>query len=228
MEVKHEQKVKFYSQFIKRNDIVFDIGANMGNRIEAFLKIGARVVAVEPQEKCVKFLKLRFGKKIKLIPKGVGAREEVKEFYISEDHTISSFSLEWIKSVQQSGRFSKSRWDRKNTVSITTLDNLIKEFGEPVFMKIDVEGYEPEVLKGLTTSVKALSFEYNTPEQNKQTLECLQILCDISMDFKSNYSVGETMKFELDEWLGYADMVEHIKTDAFQHTGFGDIYVLME
>ncbi len=40
---------EFYSQFIRPGDLVFDIGANRGDRTEVFVQMGARVVAAEPQ-----------------------------------------------------------------------------------------------------------------------------------------------------------------------------------
>ena len=221
-------KKQGYSQFIKKGNLVFDVGANMGNRSGIFLSLGARVIAVEPQDACVKYLKLRYGKKIIIIQKGLGAKEEIKEFFLSPDHTISSFSSEWIDSVSNSGRFAKSSWNKSIKMQVTTLDNLISEFGLPDFIKIDVEGFEPEVLRGLSIPVKALSFEYSTPEQNLQTQDCLQILSKINPEIQCNYSVGETLKLELSEWLSSEKMMEHVNSDDFQRTGFGDIYVLMK
>src|SRR5690349_11141019 len=72
----------FYSQFVKAGDLCFDIGANMGSRIAVFLKLKARVVALEPQEKCLRELhKVFHGYDVKVIPKGAGATNEVKEFF---------------------------------------------------------------------------------------------------------------------------------------------------
>lgn len=217
-----------YAKFIKKGDLVIDVGANMGNRVGIFLALGARVIAVEPQDNCVKYLKLRFGKRIVIIQKGLGAKEEVREFFQSPDHTISSFSSEWINSVRRSGRFAGSQWNNSIKMQITTLDNLIKEFGVPDFIKIDVEGFEPEVLKGLSYPVTALSFEYSTPEQNMQTLDCLRILSNIDPQIQCNYSIGETLQLELKEWISSEKMIEYVKNDDFQRTGFGDIYVLMK
>lgn len=63
----------FYSQFVKPGDLCFDVGAYRGSRTEAFLKIGARVVAVEPQPKYIRYLKKKFGNEdnFRLVEKGL-------------------------------------------------------------------------------------------------------------------------------------------------------------
>jgi len=85
------QRVAFYSSFIRRGDLCFDVGANMGNRISPLLQIGARVVAVEPQEQCLKILRYKSGKRIEMVPQGIDAVEGRKTFHISNASTISSF-----------------------------------------------------------------------------------------------------------------------------------------
>ena len=74
----HQRKVlNFYSQFIKKGDLCFDVGAHKGNRTEIFLKLGARVVAIEPQERCVRYLQSKFGKnpQFSLVKKGLSDKE---------------------------------------------------------------------------------------------------------------------------------------------------------
>ncbi len=142
----------FYSSFIKKGEFCFDVGANIGNRIEPLLQIGARVLAVEPQKRCYDYLSSKYANRIILITKGLSDTEGVKNFYISSESAISSFSEEWINTVR-AGRFKQFDWNRVVETEMTTLDRLIKEHGVPVFIKIDVEGYELEVLKGLSTPV---------------------------------------------------------------------------
>jgi len=88
---------------------------------------------------------------------------------------LSSFSETFIKRTSNSGRFSASKWDRTETCNITTLDELILKYGMPRFVKIDVEGFESEVLAGLSSPLPALSIEW-IPELSENAKKCLEHL----------------------------------------------------
>jgi FkbM family methyltransferase len=214
----------FYSSFINQNDLCFDVGANVGNRIVPLLEIGAKIVAVEPQESCYKILKLKFGNKIEIVTKGLGKTEGIENFHISNASTISSFSDEWINSVKND-RFKEYNWEKVVQVEMTTLDKLIEQYGLPKFIKIDVEGYELDVLKGLTKPVKLISFEYTVPEQINKVNECIDQIEKNDRNIECNYSIGESMVFALEDWLSVENMKKHINTKEFIDTGFGDVYV---
>lgn len=215
---------RFYNQFIGPNDLVFDVGANIGNRTEPLLEIGARVVAIEPQKECCKILEKKFGNKIQLVPMGLGETEEIKDFYVANIKTISSFSTEWIESVKKD-RFKNYTWEKPTKVRITTLNNLIDKYGLPKFIKIDVEGYELEVLKGLTYAVDLISFEYTVPEQIQKAKDCISQIENYNSEIECNFSAGESMEFTLTNWLSATDFKKYISTTAFISSAFGDIYV---
>lgn len=221
------KRLAFYTQIIGKEDTYFDVGANFGNRIEVMLQLGCQVVAVEPQKSCYQFLKRKYGSKIHMVQKAAGEREEKKEFFISDSTTISTFSKEWIEAVKASGRFSNQEWNRTEVVEVTTLDKLIQEFGLPQFIKIDVEGFELEVLKGLHTPVQYISIEYTVPEQTDRAIQCLEYLRQMCGEklLECNYSVGESMEWANSKWMSVESMVEHIQTKEFIATGFGDIYI---
>lgn len=217
--------VQFYSQFVRPGDLCFDVGANTGNRVKIFLKIGARVVAVEPQDDCVRILKQKYGtnQNLKLVQTALGASEGKAEMLISDASTISSFSPEWVQSVKTSGRFPGHTWDRKQIISITTLDQLISKYGQPSFIKIDVEGFEFQVMSGLSKPIKSLSFEF-VPEFLEAARSVISHLRRLG-DARFNYSLGESMHLKLQAW-GHAQDIEKVLSSYENDTTvFGDVYV---
>ena len=65
--------------------------------------------------------------------------------------TLSTMSDHWKK-----GRFSNQTWDSEIIVEVTTLDELIKTYGLPSYIKIDVDGIEHLIMRG---SIKTLNNE---------------------------------------------------------------------
>jgi FkbM family methyltransferase len=144
--------------FIRTGDLVFDVGANAGQKTEAFLSCGARLVCVEPQPDCVRVLEQKFGSRpdVCILQKGLADKPGVMTLQIcSSANTISTFSEDW-----KHGRFSDYQWDKTIPVEVTTLDELIARHGRPRYCKIDVEGFEEVVLRGITRPVPCLSFEF--------------------------------------------------------------------
>lgn len=220
-----ERLLAFYRGFLEPGDLCFDVGANVGNRVKVFLALGARVVAVEPQRDCVKMLKALFGAepRFTLVEKALGGAEGVAEIRFSDANTITaSLSTEWIDAVGKSGRFEQE-WSERHPVALTTLDALVAQYGVPAFLKIDVEGFEHEVLKGLSRPVKALSLEF-TPELIDTTFRCLEHLEQLGR-IECNYSLEESMRFARDAWVSRREMVEILSGMADDHRIYGDVYV---
>ena len=222
----HDQEMlEFYREFVSAGDVAFDVGANVGNRVKILLRLGARVVAVEPQPECAKVLRAVFGRdpQFSLVEKALGAAEGHAEIMISDASTISSLSREWVDAVVDSGRFGDQRWDRTHPVALTTLDQLIAQYGPPAFVKIDVEGFEYEVVKGLSRSVAALSLEF-TPEVIDSTFRCLEHLERLG-EIRLNYSIGESMRFSLEQWVTRSELAKALSALKDDHRVYGDVYV---
>jgi FkbM family methyltransferase len=212
----------FYSQFISKDDLCFDIGANIGNRTKVFLYLGAKVVAVEPQRECSRILNIRFGSKINLEQSALGESNGDGVIFISDTSEVSSLSKDWISEVSKS-RFHDKQWKETELVTISTLDTLISKYGVPKFCKIDVEGFEEEVLKGLSQPIPIISFEYTVPERLMEVRNCINQLVRLG-EFECNYTLGENMKFELDNWISKEALLDQIH-NLSGATEFGDIYV---
>jgi FkbM family methyltransferase len=224
-QVKHKEKLyKFYSEFIRKGDLCFDIGASYGNRTETFLKLGAKVVSIEPQASPAAFLKNKFGDQIILKKKALGQKKETRRMYSNNGLAINSLSMDWIQEVTKSKRYGDHKWDKYTNVEVTTLDHLIQEYGKPDFCKIDVEGYELEVLKGLTAPIPYLSFEFTIPEFLSRAIECLAYLNSMGT-ILCNYSSGETLEFGLKDWLNFNEFGQFFKTLSQKDITDGDIYV---
>jgi len=217
------KRLAFYSRFITRGDLCFDIGANIGNRTNLFTELGCSVVAVEPQKECFVYLKKKFGsnQNVQLVHKAVSDKTGEEDLFICEADSISSMSSSWISAVKKSGRYSGFKWNKKIKVETTTLDLLIKKFGMPVLCKIDVEGSEFAVLKGLSKPIRNISFEFSQ-DYLPSTLKCLQYLNHLG-DVRFNYSIGESMELALKEWTD----IKHMETILKSFPGeaiWGDIY----
>lgn len=213
---------RLYGQFIQHDDLCFEIGAHVGNRLMAWRALGARVVALEPQPLFMQTLQRRYGTDSAIIleEKAVGAEPGDATLHIStRTPTLTSLSQDWIKRVQQHEAFSKVEWDRKLTVPVTTLDELIETWGEPTFCKIDVEGFELAVLEGLSRPLAALSFEY-IPAVIDTALNCISRLETLGR-YEYNLSAGESHKLQFDMWLSAQQISVYLQQVA---EGSGDVY----
>lgn len=165
----------FYSGFIRPNDLVFDAGANVGVFTRTFLALGARVVAIEPVPACVEALGRIRNKRLHVIPSALGSTSGKTTLHINPRRpTLSTVSESWLAIAKRAGRFKDERWSEAIEVPVTTLDNLIAQNGPPAYIKVDVEGFEQEVLAGLTRLPSLLSFEYNC-EWVEATMKCLSL-----------------------------------------------------
>ena len=222
-------QINFYKQFINPNDLVFDVGANVGSRVKLFLNIGAKVIAFEPQKELCNHMHgyLKRHSKFFLENIALGASVGSAELKISDAHVLSSMSNRWINATKESGRFAQHTWDKSVTVEVSTLEEQIKKFGKPTFIKIDVEGFELEVLEGLKTPAKDISIEF-CAEDLDNSLNCLNYISRLG-NYIFNYSDGETLSFADKKWIDINDIKSNLKSACSDNPKlWGDIYAKID
>jgi len=218
--------VRLYGQFVQNGDLVFDVGAHVGDRVGAFRRLGARVVAVEPQPALAFTLSAIYGRDrlVALERQAVGRTAGEITLRVNVDNpTVSTASQAFVDAANGAAGWEGQVWGKSVRVPMTTLDALIAAHGRPAFIKIDVEGFEAEALAGLTQPVKALSFEFTTIQRDIARA-CIE-RCAALGYARFNAALGESQ--ELGEWRPAAEIARWL--EGLPHAAnSGDIYARLD
>jgi len=216
---------RLYGNFVRAGDLVFDVGAHVGNRVASFRRLGARVVAVEPQRAMVRALRLLYGlsKSVAIEAVAVGREPGRARMLINADNpTVSSVSAAFVHAAQGASGWESQRWSETVDIDLTTLDRLIAKHGVPAFIKLDVEGFEAEALSGLSQAVRALSFEFTTIQRDV-ALACIERCSEMGY-VRFNAALGESQTL-IGEWMDATDVARWL-TALPQAANSGDIYAV--
>lgn len=218
---------QFYSGFVGAGDLVFDVGAHVGDRVAAFRRLGARVVAVEPQPALAKTLRILFGRDKGVVIEAValGAGDGTIVLRLNLDNpTISTVSDAFVLAARDAPGWRNQTWTKMVRTKMTTLDALMNRHGMPAFIKIDVEGFEPEVLAGLSRPSGALSFEFTTimPDAAKR---CVARCVELGY-VRFNAVLGESLAFVHQQAQSAKDIVRWLEELPLEANS-GDVYAML-
>ena len=216
---------QLYQHLVGPGDLVFDIGAHLGDRTLAFATLGARVVALEPQPQLFSWLKYLVGRhaRVTVRTEAVGRGVGIAQLAISRrTPTVSTLAKAWRQQIPETNpSFRHVRWDRVVDVPVTTLDALIDTYGLPKFCKIDVEGYEAEVLAGLSHQIPRMSLEFVSGSLDI-AVSCVRRLNELGT-YEFNAVPGEQRCFIFDHWVTSNHLLEWLGAGA-KSISSGDLY----
>lgn len=156
--------------------LMFDIGANRGDAVVAGLNKGYKVIALEPGPKIFSELVKNFIYSENVVPLKFAVSEkdnESVEFYEAQEDGLSTLNKEWLTGDTMPYNGKPFRTVVSNTITIDTLASI---YGNPDLIKIDVEGAEWVVFRGMTKKYGTIAFEWTdvTLDEHSKQLKYLE------------------------------------------------------
>jgi FkbM family methyltransferase len=220
-----DAELEFYRALLQGlldDDLAYDIGANIGDKTDLFLRLGARVIAVDPDPTNQAILQRRFlsyrlqKKSVTIVGKAVSDQNAVQTMWVDEPGSAkNTLASKWVSTLRSdTERFGSTlSFAQEQQVETITLEEMFRRHGKPFFIKIDVEGYEPNVLAGLREPVPMLQFEVNLPEFVDEGVRCVQTLREL--DARSEFNFSRSLAREglaVDSWIDADAMIALLRS----------------
>lgn len=215
----------FLRAFVPRGGLVFDIGANTGVMVERYLALGARVVAVEPTPELASRLERRYGgRRVAVERAAVGDREGMAMLHVCSQSSHSTLSDRRLEETHGGPEARALQYERDLETPVTTLDALIARHGTPAHLKVDVEGFEDSVFRGLSAPVATVSFEYHRSAADiaERVLERLDGLGA----YEYNCTSAQCLAWDMEAWGDRSSVQEWLALDGTMggRAMYGDVY----
>tara|TARA_A100001015_G_scaffold314803_1_gene425089 strand:- start:613 stop:1350 length:738 start_codon:yes stop_codon:yes gene_type:complete len=207
-----KEEYLFHKKFLDKESMIFDLGANLGDKTHIFLKFSKKVICYEPENKMFNILSHRFKtKRVVVNKKIISNKEKNLKFLIPKDNEAYSTINE--KSLKQFKHISKNKISSQIKKS-TTINKEITKFGKPNYIKIDCEGAEKKILENLNFKIKIISFELNLPYFYKDGKKILNYFSK-KFNSKFNIRIHDEFKFKFKKNVNKKKCLDFLKRKKF-------------
>jgi FkbM family methyltransferase len=209
----------FLSGIIPAGALCFDVGANVGDKSEAMWRAGAAVVAFEPLPECAAEIRARFPSQasVRVVQAAMGSEDGLGVMHLARWTTMASFVPGWA---------GPDDAKQDLPVPVLTFDAARHALGMPYFCKIDVEGWELELMKGMSEMPRVVCFEFHRDSANlAQTAACIERLASLA-PIELNISPAESFHLHLASWMRADEFLHWLRDDLPSSVdfGYGDIF----
>lgn len=190
--------------------LLYDIGANRGLYADANRHEFDECILVEANPSLCSFLSSKYESNTQIhIENAIVSNKSSETFYVSNADTISTVDPEWVTKSRFSHNYS---WRPLEGLPTVSLDQLLQKYGEPYHIKIDVEGYEYNVIQSLTKKVRSLCFEW-AEEKKKEILLTLDYLNSLGYrQYAIQIEDSYTHKVDSSEWMSFEQIWNGMNT----------------
>jgi FkbM family methyltransferase len=224
---RHRAMDALHGRFLGPGQLAFDLGAHVGDRVSSFRRLGARVVAVEPQPWPARVIRLLHGRDPMVTLERAAVSDQPGRLTLKVNRanpTVTTASAEFVATAEAGAAgWEGQRWDGEIEVPAITLDELIARHGRPDFVKIDVEGFEDRVLAGLGQPLPAMSFEFTTIQRGP-ALAAIARAAQLGAE-RFNVALGESQTLRFPDWVDAATVDAFVR-EAPHAVNSGDVYAL--